>query len=71
MLISNSLMPAVKIHEKMHKNKNSQNFAQFFGYSFFSGHLSKFGIKEFEISIKFYIFFIPILMFYTRKLFGS
>ncbi len=34
LLISNSLMPAVIIHEKMHENKNSQNLHSFLAILF-------------------------------------
>jgi hypothetical protein len=66
-------MPLTKVKSKKprknaQKRKNS-NFAQFFGSSFL-GAFVEVGINEFEISIKFCVFLIPILIFFKKKKFG-
>jgi hypothetical protein len=46
----------------MHKNENTV-----FGLQLFLGAFVYVGINEFEISIKFCVFLIPILIFFKKK----
>jgi hypothetical protein len=54
----------------MHKNKNTQNSHSFLALAFL-GAFVEVGTNEFEISIKFCVFLIPILIFFKKNFFGS
>jgi hypothetical protein len=50
----------------MHYNENTQNLHSFLALAFFRG-ICLVGINEFEISIKFCVILIPILIFFKKK----
>jgi hypothetical protein len=52
----------------MHKNENTPNSHSFLALAFL-GAFVQVGINEFEISIKFCVFLIPILTFFKNKFF--